>query len=42
VVDLSRGVGGAGIKVTVSRNGGQVEGAVLSEDGEPLHIPFAL
>jgi hypothetical protein len=41
VVDLSRGVGGAGIKVTVSRNGGQVEGAVLGEDGEPLHIPFA-
>ena len=41
VLDLSRGVGGARIKVTVSRNGGQVEGTVLGDDGEPLHIPFA-
>jgi hypothetical protein len=40
VLDLSRGVGGAGMKVTVSRNGGQVEGPVLGEDGEALHIPF--
>jgi hypothetical protein len=36
VIDLSRGVGGAIIKVTISRNGGQVEGTVLGEDGEPL------
>jgi hypothetical protein len=41
VLDLSRGVGGTRIKVTGSRNGGQVEGAVLGEDGETLHIPFA-
>ena len=36
VIDLSGGVGEARIKVTLSRNGGQVEGSVLSEDGAPL------
>ena len=36
IVDFSRGVGGANIKVTISRNGGQVEGAVVGDDGQPL------
>ena len=36
-LDLSRGVSGASIQVTLSRNGGQVVGKVLGDDGEPLH-----
>jgi hypothetical protein len=36
IVDFSRGVGGANIKVTISRNGGQMEGTVMGEDGQPL------
>lgn len=35
-IDLSRGVNGAKVKVTVSRNGGQVEGRVLGADGQAL------
>jgi len=31
VLDLSGGVGEAKVKITLSRNGGQVEGSVLSE-----------
>jgi hypothetical protein len=35
-VDLSRGVAGAQILITLNRNGGRVEGKVLSEDGQPF------
>jgi hypothetical protein len=35
VLDFSQGVGGARLKVTVSRNGGAVSGRVLDKDGEP-------
>jgi hypothetical protein len=41
VLDLSRGVGGAKLKVTVSLNGGQLEGTVLGEDGKPFSGPLA-
>ena len=41
VLDLSRGVGNARVKITISRNGGQVEGSVLGEDGQPLQSPLA-
>ena len=42
MLDFSGGVNGARIKVTVSLNGGQVEGQVLGPDGEPLQSPLAL
>jgi hypothetical protein len=35
VIDLSRGVNGAKIKIAISLNGASVEGAVSSEDGKP-------
>ncbi len=35
-LDFSQGVNGARLKVTVSRNGGQLTGNVLGEDGSPL------
>jgi hypothetical protein len=35
VLDFSQGVGGSKLKITVSRNGGQVAGRVLGADGEP-------
>src|SRR5580658_4928104 len=41
VLDFSRGVSGASIKVTLNRNGGQVEGSVVGEDGEPLRASLA-
>ncbi|MGD1069879.1 MAG: carboxypeptidase-like regulatory domain-containing protein [Bryobacteraceae bacterium] len=41
VVDLSRGVNGAHIKVTVNPNGGQLEGAVLGENGSPRPATLA-
>jgi hypothetical protein len=41
VLDLSGGVGEARIKITLSRNGGRIEGSVLSEDGAPLKSPLA-
>jgi hypothetical protein len=34
MVDLSHGVAGAAIHITLSRNGAQVEGRVLGEDGQ--------
>jgi len=34
MVDLSHGVAGAEIHITLSRNGGRVEGRVLGEDGQ--------
>jgi hypothetical protein len=40
-LDLTRGVGGARLKVTVGLNSGQVEGTVLGEDGKPLANPLA-
>lgn len=41
-IDLSRGVGSAGVKVIVNRNGGQIEGNVLGEDGKPFPGPAIL
>jgi len=35
VLDFAQGVGGARLKITVSRNGGQISGKVLGKDGEP-------
>jgi protocatechuate 3,4-dioxygenase beta subunit len=35
VLDLSQGAGGARLKITVSRAGGQISGRVLDKDGEP-------
>jgi hypothetical protein len=40
VLDLSRGVGEAKVKVTISLNGGQVEGTVFGEDGQPFERPL--
>jgi hypothetical protein len=40
-LDFSQGVNGARIKVTVSRNGGQLSGKVLAEDGSPLRSSLA-
>jgi hypothetical protein len=40
LLDLSRGVKGANVRVTLSRNGGRVEGSVLDAEGEP-RIPLA-
>lgn len=42
LLDLSRGVSGAGIHITLSRNGGQVEGTVVGEDGAPVRGSLAL
>ena len=36
LIDLSRGVAGAEIHITLSRNGGRVEGRVLGDDGQPF------
>ena len=36
LVDLSHGIAGAEIHITLSRNGGRVEGRVLGEDGQPF------
>jgi hypothetical protein len=35
VLDFTQGVGGSRLKITVSRNGGQISGRVLGKDGEP-------
>lgn len=40
-LDLSQGVNGARLRVTVSRNGGQLTGNVLGEDGGPLRSSLA-
>lgn len=40
-LDLTRGAGGARLKVTVGLNSGQVEGTVLGEDGRPFAGPVA-
>jgi protocatechuate 3,4-dioxygenase beta subunit len=34
MLDFSQGVGGSRVKVTVSRNGGQISGKILGADGE--------
>ena len=35
VLDFSQGVGSSRLKITVSRNGGQISGRVLDKDGAP-------
>jgi hypothetical protein len=35
VLDFTQGVGGARLKITVSRSGGQISGKVLGKDGDP-------
>lgn len=42
LLDLSRGVTGASVSITLNRNGGRVEGAVLGEDGKPARSSAAL
>ncbi len=42
ILDLSRGVKGSRIKITVSRNGAQVSGTVLDKDGQPLLSPLVM
>jgi hypothetical protein len=41
-LDFSQGVNGAKLKITVSRNGGQLSVNVLGEDGHPLRRSLAL
>jgi hypothetical protein len=41
IVDLSRGINGAGISITLSRNAGQLEGKVVGDDGYPSPGTFA-
>jgi protocatechuate 3,4-dioxygenase beta subunit len=40
ILDLSRGIKGSHIKITVSRDGAQVSGTVLDKDGQPLLSPL--
>lgn len=42
LLDLSRGVKGSRIKITISRDGAQVSGAVLDKDGQPLVNPLVM
>jgi 5-hydroxyisourate hydrolase-like protein (transthyretin family) len=42
ILDLSRGLKGSRIKITVSRNGAQVSGTVLDKDGQPLVSPLVM
>ena len=42
LIDLSRGVSGAEISISMSHNGGQIGGRVLDETGEPLSGSLAL
>ena len=42
IVDLSRGVKGAYLKIVVARNGAQVSGAVLDSDGKPIASPLVI
>jgi hypothetical protein len=42
ILDLSHGVKGAHIQITVSRNGAQVSGTVLDKDGQPLLNPMVM
>jgi len=42
IVDLTRGVGNSALKITVGRNGGQLDGTLLSKDGKPLGATSAL
>jgi protocatechuate 3,4-dioxygenase beta subunit len=41
-IDLSHGVKGSRLKITVSRNGAQISGRVLGRDGEPLVSPLGM
>jgi hypothetical protein len=41
ILDLSRGVNGSRLKITVSLDGAQISGKVLGHDGEPLALPLA-
>jgi hypothetical protein len=40
-IDLSRGAAGSLLKVVVDSNGGQISGAILDKDGEPLSHTLA-
>jgi hypothetical protein len=42
LLDLSRGVTGAAINITIGRNAGRLEGSVVDEDGKPSATPFTL
>lgn len=42
VVDFSRGVQGAQLKITLARDGGQISGIVREKDGRPLSSAAAL
>lgn len=40
VLDLSRGVGGSRLKITVSLTGGRISGRLLDKDGDPAQGPM--
>ena len=42
ILDFSHGVKGSHIKITVSRDGAQVSGTVLDQDGQPLVSPLVM
>jgi hypothetical protein len=42
VLDFSQGVGGARLKIVVSRAGGQISGRILDKDGEPALGPMVV
>ncbi len=42
ILDLSQGVKGSHIKISVSRSGAQVSGTVLDKDGKPLVSPLVI
>jgi protocatechuate 3,4-dioxygenase beta subunit len=42
IVDLSRGASGGELKVAISRDGAQLSGMILDDDGSPLQGPVAM
>jgi hypothetical protein len=42
LLDLSHGVAGAALNITLSRNAGRIEGSVVDSEGKPSATPFAL
>jgi hypothetical protein len=42
LLDLSHGVAGAALNITLSRNAGRIEGSVVDGEGKPSATPFAL
>ena len=42
ILDLSRGIKGAHLKIIVDRNGARVSGAVLDSDGKPVVSPLVM